>query len=161
MDFRTYLTKSLHEAVLAAYPDWASSIESITLEKPKNNTYGDFATTVALSLAKSMRMPPRDVAVAIMSKFVWDEEFVVPDPKLSTTITGGFINFRMSTSYLAQILNQVVRDPSNFGRNQVAFPKRLLFEFVSANPTGPMVVVNGRAAAIGDVMARGKRMDRS
>ncbi len=154
MDIRTYLVQNLHAAVTAAFPSESASIESIILEKPKNATYGDFATTVALSLAKTMRKPPKEVAITIMQHFAWDETYVVVDKELLSTITGGFINFCMSTRYLDNVLREVVTNPSNFGRNQVTFPKKMLFEFVSANPTGPMVVVNGRAAAIGDVMAR-------
>jgi arginyl-tRNA synthetase len=73
---------------------------------------------------------------------------------LTRTVLGGFINFRLSTDYLYHTLSQAALRPEEFGRDQVASPKKMLFEFVSANPTGPMVVVNGRAAAIGDVTAR-------
>jgi arginyl-tRNA synthetase len=79
---------------------------------------------------------------------------VEPDRDLSWSLVGGFINFRLSRTYLFSALALAVRNPESFGRKQADRPKKMLFEFVSANPTGPMVVVNGRAGAIGDVMAR-------
>ncbi len=148
-----YLTAALTNAKEAAFGDSARSID-IVIEKPKQKAYGDFSTPVALSLAKSLKANPMAVAKQLMEQFVWDDRFVVPDPALAKTITGGFINFRLANHYLDNVLKTAVLSPESVGRNQTRNPKRMLLEFVSANPTGPMVVVNGRAAAIGDTIAR-------
>jgi arginyl-tRNA synthetase len=107
-----------------------------------------------MSLAKAVKDSPAAVAKKIMAGFAWDADFVQPDPQLAATVTGGFINFRLSNPFLHRVLSNAAASPQTFGRNQADPPKRILFEFVSANPTGPMVVVNGRAAAIGDTLAR-------
>jgi len=154
MGINEYVIKSLSEAIRAKLPQAAADPTGIVIEKPKQKSFGDLATPIAMSLAKKMRTNPVSVARDIMSAFAWDEEFVEPDPDLTRTLAGGYINFRMSRRYLYGVLQNVVSDPGSFGRVKVQNPKKILFEFVSANPTGPMVVVNGRAAAIGDVMAR-------
>jgi arginyl-tRNA synthetase len=149
-----YLLSNLSDAVKKAFGADATAGLDIVIEKPKQKSYGDLSTPVALSLAKSKKTNPAQVARAVMSVFAWDERFVRPDPGLSNTITGGFINFRMSESYLFGVLSDAAHSPDTFGRNPSSQKKKMLFEFVSANPTGPMVLVNGRAAAIGDTLAR-------
>ncbi|HEX7509899.1 MAG TPA: arginine--tRNA ligase [Chitinivibrionales bacterium] len=149
-----YLIKSLSDAIKAQYPEAWKNHSEIVIEKPKQKSFGDLATPVAMSLAKAMRVSPAAIARDIMSAFVWDDRYVEPDPQLNHTLAGGYINFKVSRGYLYAIMRQVVTDPASFVHVKALCPKKMLFEFVSANPTGPMVVVNGRAAAIGDVMAR-------
>jgi arginyl-tRNA synthetase len=152
-----YLRHALAAALNKAFGDAvpATGGIDIVIEKPKQKAFGDISTPIALSIAKSLKISPLAAAQRLMSVFEWDGNFVQPDPALATCITGGFINFRLSSVFLNDVLSAVVRSPRTFGRGQAsAAAKRMLFEFVSANPTGPMVVVNGRAAAIGDTMAR-------
>jgi arginyl-tRNA synthetase len=148
-----YLSMSLRNAVDKAFGGAAQGVD-ILIEKPKTKSYGDLSSPVALGLAKAVKDSPAAVAKKIMAEFTWDAGFVQPDPQLAATITGGFINFRLSNPFLHRILSAAAASPQTFGRSQAEPPKRILFEFVSANPTGPMVVVNGRAAAIGDTLAR-------
>jgi arginyl-tRNA synthetase len=152
MDIRTFLSDRLLTAASSAFPDEKLTEADIVIEKPKNRNFGDFSTPLAMSLAKKVRQAPPAIAARLVERFAWDEAYVCPPAK--DTIMGGFINFRLSTPYLLSVLRQITADPEAYGKNQVSRPKRLLFEFVSANPTGPMVVVNARAAAIGDVVAR-------
>jgi arginyl-tRNA synthetase len=160
-----YLRGALGRALKEKFPSEAAGLVEVTVEKPKQKSFGDLSTPLALSLGKVLRVNPAAVARDLMSVFTWDERYVEPDADLSRSIVGGFINFRLSRAYLFSMLRAAVREPEGFGRGQGDLPKRMLFEFVSANPTGPMVVVNGRAAAIGDVMARinerlGNRVER-
>ena len=148
-----YLSMSLRNAVDKAFGGAAKDID-VLIEKPKTKSYGDLSSPVAMSLAKAVKDSPAAVAKKIMAGFSWDADFVQPDPQLAATVTGGFINFRLSNPFLHRVLSNAAASPQTFGRNQADPPKRILFEFVSANPTGPMVVVNGRAAAIGDTLAR-------
>jgi arginyl-tRNA synthetase len=149
-----YLSRAIAAAVEKAFGASALAGCDIVIEKPKQKAFGDLSTPVAMSLAKSLKMSPVVAAKKIMGHFEWDERFVQPDPGLATSIAGGYVNFRLSTGFLHGVLLSAVRSAEEFGRGQVLAPRRMLFEFVSANPTGPMVVVNGRAAAIGDTVAR-------
>jgi arginyl-tRNA synthetase len=149
-----YLSQAITQSVEKAFGVSALAGADIVIEKPKQKSFGDLSTPVAMSLAKSLKMSPVVAAKKIMGLFEWDERFVQPDPDLSASIAGGYINFKLSAGFLHGVLLSAVRSPEELGRGQVTTPKRMLFEFVSANPTGPMVVVNGRAAAIGDTVAR-------
>ncbi len=149
-----YLTTSLRCAVITAFGDDISARVDVIVEKPKQKSNGDLSSPVALGLAKLLKGNPVSIAGKLMAGFAWDDRFIIPDPALTATIAGGFINFRLSTPFLHGILTSAVQNPGRLGKNQTSSPKRILFEFVSANPTGPMVVVNGRAAAIGDTIAR-------
>ncbi len=149
-----YLKDALIRAIALKFPSDEARAVDVGIEKPKQKSFGDLSTPVALSLGKLMRANPAAVARDIMSVFPWDERFVEPDADGSKSVIGGFINFRLSRAYLFSVLDRAVRAPGSFGRGTSGHPRKMLFEFVSANPTGPMVVVNGRAAAIGDVVAR-------
>lgn len=149
-----YLTIAISRAIASKFPSKQARDVEVVVEKPKQKSFGDCSTPVAMSLAKMLHANPASIARDIMSAFSWDDRFVEPDPGLTRTIIGGYINFTLSRAYLYGTLTHVVNKPEEFGRGQAVPSKKMLFEFVSANPTGPMVVVNGRAAAIGDVMAR-------
>ena len=148
-----YLTRAVSQAIEKKFSLLGACCE-VVIEKPKQKSFGDLSTPVAMAIAKKIHGNPALIAREIMIGFMWDERFVKPDRDLTNSITGGFINFRLSRAYLYGVLADVTARPQSFGQRQSAHPKKVLFEFVSANPTGPMVVVNARAAAIGDVMAR-------
>ena len=149
-----YLKGALSRAIDLKFPSGEASGVDVVIERPKQKSFCDLSTPVAMSLGKLLHANPAAIAKDIMSVFRWDERFVEPDSQLTGSIVGGFINFRLSRAYLFSTLTAAVRSPEMFGRRQADRSRKMLFEFVSANPTGPMVVVNGRAAAIGDVMAR-------
>ena len=149
-----YLKAALCRAIELKFPSLEAGAVAIVIEKPKQKSFGDLSSPVALSLGKLLRTNPAAVAHDIMSVFPWNESYVEPDVNLSRSVVAGFINFRLNRPYLFSTLAAVVRAPERFGRRQSGRQKKMLFEFVSANPTGPMVVVGGRAAAIGDVVAR-------
>jgi arginyl-tRNA synthetase len=149
-----YLKGALSRAIARKFPSDEARRVDIGIEKPKQKSFGDLSTPVALSLGKLLRANPAAVARDIMSVFPWDQRYVEPDVDASKSVIGGFINFRLSRTYLFSALDEAVGAPKSFGRGNPERPRRMLFEFVSANPTGPMVVVNGRAAAIGDAIAR-------
>ncbi|MBD3422129.1 MAG: arginine--tRNA ligase [Chitinivibrionales bacterium] len=151
---RSYLRGALYRAAAAAVPDVNLSEEEIVLERPKKASFGDISTPLALYLARQLKKAPPVIARSILGHLEWDERYIACDAPLESTLVGGFLNFRISTSYLYATLRQVFEDQHSFGRNQCTEPRTILMEFVSANPTGPMVVVNGRAAAIGDALAR-------
>jgi len=121
----------------------------IPLERPRDPSHGDLATTVALTLAKPLRRAPKAIAEDIVTRLA------PPEGLLSeVSIAGpGFINFRFARSALGDLLTRVLREGDAFGRSATGAGKKVNVEFVSANPTGPLHVGHGRGAAIGDAIA--------
>jgi arginyl-tRNA synthetase len=121
------------------------------LEKPKQADHGDWATTVALRLAKPAKRPPRELAQTIV------EHLEVPDTIEEVSIAGpGFVNFRFAHRYHEDLVRRVIAQGERFGRRErpAAERERVNVEFVSANPTGPLHVGSGRWAATGDAIAQ-------
>jgi arginyl-tRNA synthetase len=131
---------------------------SVPVESPKRPEHGDFASNIALALAKAAGRPPRAVAEAIVARL----EVGGHAPLHEATIAGpGFINLRFSNLFWQRALSQVLaagpdwgRRPYGGGPGQGEALPRVLLEFISANPTGPMHVAHGRHAAVGDTLAR-------
>ena len=122
----------------------------IVLEVPKREDQGDFATTLALSLAKVEGRPPRDVASVLVSMLQDRAPFLQ-----KVEIAGpGYINFFMKREFWLQVLLEIHEKNQFYGRSTVGAGKKVQIEFVSANPTGPLHVAHGRAAALGDALAR-------
>jgi arginyl-tRNA synthetase len=120
------------------------------LEYPKVAAHGDWAVTAAMQLAKPLKRNPRELAEALRLSLLdsdaakrWVQAIEIAGP--------GFINIRLRPDAQHQVVREVLRQASGFGR-QVAHGKRLLVEFVSANPTGPLHVGHGRQAALGDAI---------
>jgi arginyl-tRNA synthetase len=119
------------------------SIES-TLERTRDASHGDFASNLAMRLAKPARRSPRDLAAAIV------EKLPVTDQLDRVEIAGpGFINFHLSAAAFNAELVRVLEQGEEYGRRALRAEPRILLEFVSANPTGPLHVGHGRHAAYG------------
>ena len=123
----------------------------ITLERPRRAEFGDYSTNAALLLAQSAGVPPRELAErlgdALQARLGASlERFEVAGP--------GFVNLFMSDSWLTAALAGALEAGEEFGAGAVERPERILVEFVSANPTGPMHVGHARNAAYGDALAR-------
>ncbi|MEY3517615.1 MAG: hypothetical protein RLZ89_475, partial [Pseudomonadota bacterium] len=120
------------------------------LEYPKVVAHGDWAVTAAMQLAKPLQRPPREVAETLRLSLLdtpavkrWVQAIEIAGP--------GFINIRLSPHAQQQVVREVLHQVDAFGR-QVTNGQRLLVEFVSANPTGPLHVGHGRQAALGDAL---------
>ena len=121
----------------------------VLIERPRNPEHGDYATNVALRLAKTGGRPPREIAEAIATRLravAGIESVEVAGP--------GFLNIRLSTSALGQLARVIVEAGADYGRNETLAEQRLNLEFVSANPTGPLHIGGTRWAAVGDALAR-------
>ncbi|MDQ7794932.1 MAG: arginine--tRNA ligase [bacterium] len=120
-----------------------------TVEVPRDPAHGDFASNLALALAGRLGRSPRSLAQALAGRFdatgTRVRQLEVAGP--------GFLNFRLDPAWLGQALEQVLRLGRHYGRSDAGRGRRVLLEFVSANPTGPLVLVAGRAAAVGDALA--------
>lgn len=122
--------------------------ERIRLEVPKDKEHGDFACNIAMMLAKPLRSNPRAIAEAIVA-------CIEPDNDISKIeVAGaGFINFYLNSGWLYEVLNQIEEQGDDYGRINIGKGKRVMVEFVSANPTGPMHMGNARGGALGDCLA--------
>jgi len=120
------------------------------LSRPRRLEHGDVSANAALVLAPRVGRPPREVAEAIRARL--DD----PDSVLSTCeVAGpGFLNFRLSRDHWLGVLGTILAAGPDFGRGPSRDRPRILLEYVSANPTGPLHVAHGRHAALGDSMAR-------
>jgi len=137
--------ESLPAGVLASPPDAASVI----VERTRDAQHGDFASNVALRLAKAARRNPRELARSIL-------DALPASPLLARAeVAGaGFINFFLSRDAYGQELATVLEQGERYGGGSSGHGERVLVEFVSANPTGPLHVGHGRQAALGDALAR-------
>jgi len=124
------------------------------IERPADPTRGDFATTVALKLARPLRRPPLEIAKAIAGHVVTtaaDPESPIASVEVAPP---GFLNVRLSDHALAAATVRILRDPATWGRVAAAHPEHVNVEFVSANPTGPLHIGNARGAFTGDLLCR-------
>lgn len=139
----------LQIAVRRALADAGLPDTEPALERPRQRAHGDWATNVALVLAKPARRPPREIAQAVV------EHLGALDGVDAVEIAGpGFINFRLAQDALTTIVRAAVTEGAQWGRSAHAEGQRVNVEFVSANPTGPLHVGHGRQAVLGDAIAR-------
>ena len=120
-----------------------------SVEIPKDTANGDYAANYAMASAKLMRMPPRKVAETLASNMAlegsWFESVDVAGP--------GFMNFRMGSRWYSDVLKNVAEEGDSFCNCNIGEGKKLMVEFVSANPTGPMHMGNARGGVLGDALA--------
>ena len=132
----------LAEGVIAEIP------AQIRLDHTKDKTHGDYATNIALILAKQAKCAPKVLAEKIIAK-IGDSSLVN-----KTEIAGpGFINFFLSEASNSAVVTDILASAEDYGLSNVGEGKRVLLEFVSANPTGPLHVGHGRSAAYGATVA--------
>lgn len=127
----------------------AEPIPDFIIERPSNSANGDFSTNVAMAGARAFRKAPRAIAESIVNHL--DLESSLFD---KAEIAGpGFINFFLSQQYYTEILKDIADKGEDYGKSDFGKGKKVLVEFVSANPTGPMHIGNARGGAIGDCLA--------
>ncbi len=143
---KTHLTQLLATAAKNIAPDMADL--SIVLERPKSADHGDFATNLALVLAKPLKQNPRMIATQIIDALPASEYIA------KTEIAGaGFINFFLNPQSKQVVIKEVLKAGHQYGRNHNGNKQKVQVEFVSANPTGPLHVGHGRGAAVGDCLS--------
>jgi arginyl-tRNA synthetase len=139
------LLQALHSALTQIAPGAALQA---AFEAPKHPEHGDLAITAAMGLAKALKRPPRDIAASLVSALQregavqrWVEALEIAGP--------GFVNLRLKAQARQRIVGEVLQAAERFGQRR-AHGGRVMVEFVSANPTGPLHVGHGRNAALGD-----------
>ena len=148
-DFVTHADALRAELSRAARTLGAPDDVSPILERPRDPSFGDWATNLAMMLAKPLGRKPRDIAEALVAAM----------DKASVGVTAaeiagpGFLNFRLDPGFQARGLLTILESPDTFGRLDIGRGERVVVEFVSANPTGPLHVGHGRQAALGDAIS--------
>lgn len=125
------------------------TLPKFTIETPANRTHGDYAVNVALVCAKTFAKAPRMIAETILENANFEDTYI----DLAEIAGPGFINFFLNDDYYADIVRDVNEKGENYGKSDFGKNKRILVEFVSANPTGPMHIGNARGGALGDCLA--------
>ena len=144
---KAHLTQLLATAAKTIAPD--STEFNILLERPKSAEHGDFATNLALVLAKPLKQNPRAIATQLIAALP-NSEYIA-----KTEIAGaGFINFFLNAQSQQVVVKDILATGKQYGRNNNGGKQKVQVEFVSANPTGPLHVGHGRGAAVGDCLAR-------
>jgi arginyl-tRNA synthetase len=123
-------------------------VPDVVVERPKDPTHGDFATPVALGLARYARMAPVKIAEQIIKRMA-EVDYIGE----ATVAHPGFINIRLSEAWLAQQVEAILNEGDDFGQINLGQDKKIQVEYISANPTGPLTVGSGRNAVIGDTLA--------
>ena len=141
-DVKTQLADLLKQSLASVAP--AAADTPIHLERPRDATHGDFATNLAMQLAKALKKNPREIAQQLVN------ELPVSSLILKAEVAGaGFINFTLDSGAKTAVVKRVLDAGEYYGRSEVGGRQKVQVEFVSANPTGPLHVGHGRGAAYG------------
>jgi arginyl-tRNA synthetase len=125
------------------------TLPKVQIERTRDPTHGDFATNIALALAKQVKTSPRQLAQNIIDQL--EKSPLVTKVEIAGP---GFINFFLSKGASTNVIRDILEQGANFGRNELGQGESVQVEFVSANPTGPLHVGHGRGAAVGDSLCR-------
>ena len=148
IQLRELITEALGKTVAdGTFP--AVPIPDFNIEIPADKSHGDFATNVAMVCAKAFRNAPRKIAESICEKIDLAGSLF----ERCEVAGAGFINFFLSRKWFSDVVKNVLDENDNYGKTDLGKGKRVLIEFVSANPTGPMHIGNARGGAIGDCLA--------
>lgn len=147
-NLRTLIIEAIGKAITAGQLP-SEPIPDFTIEVPADRSHGDWATNVAMVSAKAFKLAPRKIAEAVASHIVLDNSYFK-----SCEIAGpGFLNFFLNEQFYVDIVKEVIAEGDNYGHSDFGQNKKVMIEFVSANPTGPMHMGNARGGALGDCLA--------
>jgi arginyl-tRNA synthetase len=140
----------LFQAALAPIVAGTGLQPTVVLERPRDPAHGDIACNIAMQLAKPLKKNPRELAQAIVAALLANKGALIE----SADIAGpGFINLRVATAAKQEVVNIVRKEGERFGKSTAGAGKKVMVEFVSANPTGPLHVGHGRQGALGDALS--------
>ena len=138
----------IRTALGAVLKDMGVVEPTVQLERPRDRGHGDVASNVAMALARELKRPPRQIADQIVERLDLEAAGVE-----AVEIAGpGFLNFRVSSGVMASVLHDILACNESWGRSEIGGGARVMVEFVSANPTGPLHIGHGRQAALGDAI---------
>ncbi|THG89057.1 hypothetical protein AJ85_19830 [Alkalihalobacillus alcalophilus ATCC 27647 = CGMCC 1.3604] len=143
------LKQEIISAVKAANLATDETMPEVVLETPKDKAHGDYATNMAMQLARVAKKAPRQIAEELTASLNQKEAMIE-----KVEIAGpGFINFFMDNSYLRDVVKTVLTSKEAYGESDFGGNKRIQVEFVSANPTGTLHLGHARGAAVGDSLS--------
>ena len=143
------LAMAAYQAAVADGTLPVAEVKTAPVEIPKDTANGDFTTTFALAASKALRQPPRNIAQALLDHMDLTGSYFA-----SAEIAGpGFLNFRLNDSWYAAVCEAVEAEGAVYGTNDGLKGQKIMVEFVSANPTGPMHMGNARGGVLGDTLA--------
>ena len=134
-------------------PEHVELPTSLTLERPKNRDHGDYATSIALALAKSAGLAPREIALALQAALLADDS-VAKDLSAIDIAGPGFLNLTLAKASQGGVIASILTQQGEFGKSSTLAGTKINLEFVSANPTGPLHLGHTRWAAVGDALGR-------
>ena len=141
--------RSAMEKAMAAGTLMTAEIPAFTVERPADRSHGDFATNAAMVSARAFRTAPQKIAAAILENLDLEDTYFT-----KAEVAGpGFMNFFLSPVFYSDILTDVLNSGSKYGRSDYGRGRKVMVEFVSANPTGPMHMGNARGGALGDCLS--------
>ncbi len=144
-EIKNALDAAVKKGELPAYEE----LPEFIIEIPADRSHGDLATNAAMACARTFKMPPFKIANAITENIDLDKTYA----ESCATAGPGFINFILAPRYYADVLKEIEQKGGEYGRSDCGKGKRVIVEFVSANPTGPMHIGNARGGALGDCLA--------
>ena len=143
------LTLAAYAAAAAAGELPQAEITTAPVEIPKDTANGDFTSTVAMACARQLKLPPRKIAEALLPHLDLSGSYFT-----SAEIAGpGFLNFRLGKTWFRDVLSAVESEGESYGSADILHGEKIMVEFVSANPTGPMHMGNARGGVLGDTLA--------
>lgn len=149
MNIISTIKNQIEEMVKASAEKNGYAVTDVEIEIPADRKNGDFSVNTAMKLTKIAKKPPREIASALTEAFNTEGTYID-----RVEIAGpGFINFYLNDSWRYDGLKAVLQEGENFGRTDLGKGKKVMVEFVSANPTGPMHMGNARGGALGDTLA--------
>lgn len=152
MDMKEQLRACILKGIEGCFADGTLTsgvVPAINIEKPAHQEHGDFASNVAMQMAKAERKAPRAIAEIIVNKLAGSSDLIK-----SLEVAGpGFINFFVKDDAWRMILQDIDQAGEQYGKSKVGAGRKVQVEFVSANPTGPLHIGHGRGAATGDAVA--------
>lgn len=139
----------IRQAVMRVLAEMGAPVDDVLLERPRDPEHGDLATNVAMTQARILKKAPRQIAQEIADRLDLQAAGVT-----AVEVAGpGFLNFRLSTGSVAGALPEILDAGDAWGRSAAGGGEKVVVEWVSANPTGPLHVGHGRQAALGDAIA--------
>ena len=140
----------LFQAALAPILVGSELQPSIVLERPRDPSHGDLACNVAMQLAKPLKKNPRELAQAIVTSLLANKGELIESAEIAGP---GFINLRIAAAAKRKVVNIILAEGEQYGKGKAGAGKKVMVEFVSANPTGPLHVGHGRQGALGDALS--------
>jgi arginyl-tRNA synthetase len=140
----------LFQAALAPIVAGSELQPSVVLERPRDPAHGDIACNIAMQLAKPLKKNPRELAQAIVAHVLANKGDLIDTAEIAGP---GFINLRVAVTAKQAVVRAILKEGAEFGKGKTGAGKKVMVEFVSANPTGPLHVGHGRQGALGDALS--------